>query len=486
MSTLSQLLAIASLLALSIPPTPQQGVGRTTHRGAAEFADAVGGTLSTGTGATLVPRYKMPANANNPTANAWAMTLTKTSTGWNEDFVLGLPSSPSAGPVPVLVLWHQWSASEEDTWVNTEYFELAAQRGWYVIAPLGAHELHLGIDYAQRNTTELIEFMAQFVAGLPGYPSIDNTRVYGVGFSMGGGALLSHACRNLDPTGFPYAAVVNHTGTMSAARGWRDLPAPPPFNAFTEIRNHKYMFGRPDRNAFGYQIASSIHLWPREDTVDPTSDLLRNIPALHVQTITFVGDTNDNVDQCAIACAHAASLGHVRFQCPPPLPAVGACSPHSWCHLNELQTLFWLEAFTFDMPSSRTRILADREARYYHITPTPSAEGRLCPFEYELLSPSHLLLRTSPEIARLRVHSASMGLLTLPTNVLIVDIEGPPNQGTTPVPLVLEITDYLTAPTLLYRNGVPQAQGPNTWSWNAGVLTIHEPDARAGPQWLIL
>ena len=307
---------------------------------------------------------------------------------------------------------------------------------------------------------------------------------------MGGGALTSYACRHLDPTAFPYAAILNYAGTMSAARGWEPLRPHKtnPGDPDSEFRNHPLMFGgSPADQAFAYQIASCIHLWPKPGRVDPASDLLRNIPALHVATVTVSTDTHDNVDQCTLACAHAASLGFPWFTCPLPIPPVpGAGGPHNWEHLQEGQALTWLELFTFNKPSGRTRILADRSARYYDIDVTPTALESLCPFEYEVVSANHLQLKSGPEISQLSIHSADMGLVTTPTFVLSVDLQGPSNPPATPIPLKLQLTDYTTSPGLLLRNTIPQVAP--AWSWNAatGVLTINEPDVRSSPQWMIL
>jgi len=493
-----------SLALLGAYSPPQQQAGRAPQVSAAEFADAVGGTLSTGTGAKLVLRHKMPSNSKNPTATAWALTLRNNSTGWDEDFLLGNPLNPGSTPAPLLVLWHKWSTSENDTWENTSFFEEATQRGWYVIAPLSAHRYHSGIEYGQRNTKELIEFMAAWLPGLAGNRSIDNSRVYGVGFSMGAGALTSYACRHLDPTGYPFAAVINYTGTMSAARGWKKLPfdKTDPTTPGCEFRNHPMMFGgSPDQFHYQYQIASCVHLWPKSSVVDPSSDLLRNIPELHVMSATAPNDTHDNVDQCAIACAHAASLNFPWFQWAP-LVGTGATCTHCWDHLPEAQSCAWLTAFNFKKPDSvtqtgdgtlpgtgPTRILADRDARYYEFTVTQTSPGTLTPFEYDLsqvASANKLTLTTSRGISGLLVDSAGLQLITVPFQLLTVDVVGSGGGATPPAPVTLEFTDYQISPALVSRNGIPQVAP--VWSWNpvTQVLTINEPDATQNPTWQIL
>jgi len=486
-------LVLTSSVALAVQNPPQQP-NVSPSMSTAEFADAVGGTLSTAAGATLVLRHRKMPNANNPTATVWALRLTNTSTGWDEDFLLGNPVNPGGSPAPLLVLWHQWSTSEDDTWVNTSFFEEATQRGWYVIAPLGAHQHHLGIDYAQRNTEELIEFMAAWLPRLNGNRSIDKTRVYGVGFSMGGGALTSYACRHLDPTEYPYAAILNYTGTMSVARGWRRLPPNinNPSDQNFEFRNHPRMFGgNPYDNAFAYQIASCIHLWPKPAEVDPTSDLLRNIPALNAATVFVSTDDHPNVDQCRIATTHAASLGFPLFigASIDPDPTVPPCSQqhpdHCWGHLNESYICWWLDSKFFKKPTGHTRILADRDARYYDISVTQTNQGVLSPFEYDVtnVSGNNLWLRTSRETSAFQIHTLAMELdPTNATATLTLNLQGPPGL---PAPVTLKVDGYTTPQPGTATRTPPHAGSTAQWNPAGTIMTIGEPDPGSNPVWTI-
>ena len=46
--------------------------------------------------------------------NIYSLRITGTGTGWDEDFLLGIPPEPLE-PAPLLVLFHQYSVSERDT-----------------------------------------------------------------------------------------------------------------------------------------------------------------------------------------------------------------------------------------------------------------------------------------------------------------------------------------------------------------------------------
>ena len=502
--------ALISASSLATAKTPQQQANGRAAISAADFAESVGGTLSTFHSPALIEPKKLLNNPTNPNVQAFSFRYTGTTTGFDEEFLIGLPDPAVSSPrqaAPVLILWHQWSSSRFDTWSRTHFFELATTRGWYVIAPTGAHEFHMGIEYGQRNTQELINFMAQFVSGLSGLPPFDETRIYGVGFSMGGGGLVSNACRYLDPTGFPYAAIFNLTGTMSAASGWLNDRLPPknnPTQFGTELRSHPMMFGGDPglpQFSFGYQIASTIHLWPTPNIVAPGSDLLRNIPEINVSNSYISGDTHPNKNQVdqAVAhatTAHAGSTSQFLFSELPPDPTVPPTQTahplHCWEHIHpyEDQILTWFEDKRFDKPSGYARILADRDARYYDISVTQnpslvaaSHQGIFSAFEYDVsdVMPANTLwLESSRETAALEIHSADMGLDTTPGALLTLDLNGP----ATPTPVQIILNDSIAAPSLVTRDGVTipaTSTGPNSWSFSGSKLTIHESNPSSTP-----
>ena len=128
----------------------------------------------------------------------YSISFNDTGTGWQESFLLAVPRNPLPSP-PLLVMFHGYSTSENSCLTQTPLMKMAMERGWYVVAPLGAHQMNYGVPYSQAN----IEFVLDWVLHtLP----IDTDRIYGIGFSMGGGGVSSYAARHLDPDHARFAA----------------------------------------------------------------------------------------------------------------------------------------------------------------------------------------------------------------------------------------------------------------------------------------
>ena len=445
--------------------TAQQTPVVSEDMSAAEFADAVGGTLQTG-GPSLIVRGRL-----DPTT--YLMTYTKSSTGWDEHFVLGLPSNPNdLKPLPLLVVWHQWAASEQAAYLQTSFFQEGRSRNWYVIAPLGAHQRNWGIDYAQKNIEELLLFMNNYFTLLNGYPPFDKTRIYGVGFSMGGGGVTSYASRHLNPEKLPYAAIVNHTGTLSSARTW--TPGNPELN-------HHRMFGSPFKNPFAYFISSAIHVWPFQNTVDLSSDLVRNVPALPIWTTRAIGDHGEGRKQCDLFASHLGTLGFGNHIYSPNLPPSPPGFPrHSWESLNEVQACDFLALHSFNKPTGRARILADRDERYYDISVKQANPGVLSPFSFDVtyVGTNIFALTTSRETSAFEIHTLDMGLdPTNTTGTLTLRLNGP--IGTS-APVTLKVHDLPPTTTTATRTPIH----PNsTVTFSGGVMTIYEPDPGSSPVW---
>jgi poly(3-hydroxybutyrate) depolymerase len=133
----------------------------------------------------------------------------------------------------------------------------AAPRGWYVVmhdggetpCAAGSHST-MGNENFQRHTEAVIQnVLCRF--------DIDKNRVYGYGFSMGGGEVLSYAARHRNPAsnhGF-FAAVVNHSGYF-----WinQRMSAGQPQNACSSIPDCMY----------GTSYCGAPFAWRRADVLD--------------------------------------------------------------------------------------------------------------------------------------------------------------------------------------------------------------------------
>lgn len=150
-------------------------------------------------------------------------TLCVASTGRIEKYFIDGPPLPLSGPTPLIVLFHSYGADHNEfanpTWGNYDFLQEAKNAGYLVMmhdggwdnvpAPNEGHRTYGSPSFHKHTEAAIKDVMTHF--------NVDRDRVYGYGFSMGGGNVLNYAARNLNPTSDKgmFAAVVNHTGAVS-------------------------------------------------------------------------------------------------------------------------------------------------------------------------------------------------------------------------------------------------------------------------------
>src|SRR5262245_20738920 len=119
------------------------------------------------------------------------------------------PAIQSYPPVlkPLVVAFHGYSQTQNSVHLASQIDEEVGARGWYYQAPLGKNQWDHGTREAQAHVKGAIQWMIDH------FP-VDPQRIYGVGFSMGGGFALSYAGLHQDPAEPRFAAIVDHTGTI--------------------------------------------------------------------------------------------------------------------------------------------------------------------------------------------------------------------------------------------------------------------------------
>lgn len=391
-----------------------------------------------------------------------AITFNETGTGWQERFLIGVPRVPLS-PAPLLVMWHGFGVTELDCMLRTSLMKRAMDRGWYVVAPRGAHDVNFAIEYAQQNIAYVLDWVL-------GTLDIDEARVYGVGFSMGAGGALSFAARHLDPAGPLFAAVVNHTGTASV-RNAHANESP----AIKAILENALMFGgTPAQFPFAYSRASVLDLDPAGTVVDPATDLARNLTHVPIATwtathdpLTYLLQQSDTLHAWLGSIGASSERVHV------------VSNLHSWRTLNDQQVLDWLQTRTLAVPSEGShRLLADRDGRWLHFTVQQQASGAYTPFRWNLaLASNRITIDQSSNLARLVIDTSSLGLN--PAQELRVVI-GIADGGTDEIAL----DGYANPPGQVLRAGQPSG----SWSHDAPTqtLTLFESDGAAAPEWRIL
>ena len=442
------------------PAAPTRGIfgERLAPRGngsstGSQFAASLGGSLT-------VPGGPFVHVTGIPYHQIYQLSFGDPGTGWQESCVVGVPTTPSVNP-PLLVMFHGYGVSEWDCYYNSPIFKLALERGWYVVAPLGAHQLNFGIPYSQAN----VEFVLDWAVSM--FP-VDPDRIYGVGFSMGGGGVMSYMARHLDPAHPRFAAVANHTGGVSIANTyWNSVPN-------TQVFGDPGMFqGSPAQHPFEYAQVSLIDLDASGSVIDPDTDMARN--AEHIPVLNFT------VDQEPLGYLRAQVLALTTWMQAlgaqvTPLEVSGAT--HDWIHLDANVTLDFLRQHTVTTPRAGTHeVLADREAQWHHFYVYQDSPGAFTPFRWTMLDGlNRVVIDRTENLKRLVIDSASLGLHTsVETQVMFGTQDGLPEEIT--------VTGFPNPPLSVSRGG----QVTGAWSWDVTTqsVTLFESNATNYPLWRI-
>lgn len=422
-----------------------------------------GGTVASAVGGQTIDIGVAPLRMlGSPQSGVYELVLNDTGTTWQEPFLLGIPPVPAGPNAPLLVVFHGWGNTHRSILDQTSYFHEARQRGWYIVAPLGAHKYNYAIPYAQQNVQAVLDWVTEY---LP----IDDSRIYGVGFSMGGGNVTNYAARHLDPAHARFAAIVNHTGTVSV----RDVF----YNATdTSLLEHVDMFGgTPMQFPFEYARSSVIDMQPGFPAPDPDADLARNLLGLPMYTFAATNDPLQHlVRETRIMTRWLWLMGGT-----PRLQEVQGAL-HTWDSLNEFQACQFLSNKSLHAsPQGTHSLLADRDATYYCFQIEQESDDAFTPFRWDLnQSLNRLILDQTTNLARITVDTAEAGLDTSNNVKLILGrSDGLPEE------VILD--GYATAPSKVLRNGVIMSLGAWTYDAAAGKVTIIETNAATYPQWRI-
>ncbi len=391
----------------------------------------------------------------------YEITLQNTGTGWEEVFLLGVPTNPIV-PAPCLVVHHGYGQEPKDMVSLTSYFQEAMARGWVVLAPLGAHKYNYAIDYAQINVEVAITWAATVL-------TLDPDRFYAVGFSMGGGMASSFASRHLDEFGPRFAAVVVHTGTCSMRDSYWSA------DDKSLMKGPQMFDATPDEDPFRYQIASSIDLDTFTDTVGQDTDLVRNLKHTPIYHFAALGDPNPFLinqtekdhDQALLRGAESVYV-------------TSNDSVHRWYTLDETTVLDWMEPLTFQglVDGRSTRILADRSDRWFGIALEQAATGQFTPLRWTgVASQNRVYVDEVENAASIGFDPEDFGLDQSSTVELVFN-----NTDGLAVAIVLE--GYTSVPVDVQRGGV----STSSWSYDAAAdtVTLHEIDGAAYPLWAII
>ena len=375
---------------------------------------------------------------------------------WQERFVLGIPGNMQT-PAPVLTLFHGYGEEPVNVVQNSTIAQEAMARGWLVFIPLGAHQYNYGIDYAQEN----IELAFEFVGSrLP----IDMDRIYGVGFSMGGGAAASYAARHLDPAGIQFAAVVNHTGTTSLRATYQTS------NDFNLFRSPLMFGGTPDESTFRYSRSSTVDMDAIAGTVNPRAALSSNLSHIPVQHWYATMDANASIIDQTIELDQAMEQIGADTDLIP-----RSFSIHSWTTLDNQAVLDWLESKRLTRPTAGdiTRTIADRDGAWHDLQITQAQAEELTPILWTVQPQANAFYALEMEnLAEVAVDAETIGLNTDASMLLVLE-----TRDSTPTDIVLHGINQ--APAAVVRRG----RGASAWSYDAANRTLTMSELSGTPGW---
>jgi hypothetical protein len=377
-------------------------------------------------------------------------------TGWPETFLFHAPAQQT--PRPMLVAFHSFARSENEIILETRLVQESADRDWYLLAPLSANKRHYSSMPAQLNTEAAIQWM------LTHFPGIDRTRIYGIGFSMGGGMVTSYAARHLDPTDHMFAAIVDHTGTVSLKNTWEDEPASRFFLNF--------WYGEPSGTPaayFGMARCSVLDFDGATQVVNADNAMARNLLHMGVRNTRALNDPLAYlVEQAEVFNGFMISLG----------AQLGASydyrvlpsSQHYWNLLNYSVTLNWLSQFSLSLPA-QANTLADSDRRYFYFDVVQESAGAFTPFSWSIdVAENRVRVHSTSNLLRIRVDTDMAGLdPALPLSIELGTVDGLPDE--------VSLSDYPAPPITVERDGIPTS----AWTYNAllAELTLQELDGSA-------
>lgn len=388
-------------------------------------------------------------------------------TGFLESFIVFVPGNVT-GPRPMLVGFHGFGVSQYDIPLHTTMVYEAHRRGWYLCAPLGASQLNFSSLEGQANTQAVLEWMLALV------PNVDENRIYGIGFSMGGGWATNYAARHLDPSKPMFAALVNHTGGVALKNTLLNE------GGFIQTVFDFWFGNNTPGSAEPWKMARSsiVNFDPITFAVEPDADLARNL--MHVPLLS-VRASNDPIaylmTQNDVLHAHFLALG--RLVGPTYGYLTPAASTHDWSTLDMKLACDFVGQFSLTLPN-QSSTLADHDGRYFHFDVVQDAAGAFTPFDWDLNAAANsFTLSGTKNLERLRVDLSATPLV--PTQVLTISLSTADQLADE---LVLE--DVPSLPTSVTRDGLAAISGVD-WTYDAPTksLTLLESDGAATHLWVV-
>lgn len=270
----------------------------------------------------------------------FVVTIPTTLGDTTETFWFQVPAGYSAGMrVPLLLGWHQLGADHLELKQSTKFDSICDARVWLLAAPAGPIPSHWNNHAAQSHAADVIHWIER-------HYSVDTTRIYVVGASMGGGGGMVFANNHLDPGGPMVAAAASCSGIQDCERrfheqGWNNSMVA----AFG---------GSPEEVPFTYHRNSPICF------ADSAMSMHRN--ARHLPLLLSFGRGQSD----AVWRSQAEDLYTEMTPCADTvLLHESSRDGHGWASVEEEFVCDFLGSFSLPAPPKRISINADEEGRWY-------------------------------------------------------------------------------------------------------------------------
>ncbi|MEZ6013753.1 MAG: hypothetical protein R3F49_01450 [Planctomycetota bacterium] len=382
-----------------------------------------------------------------------------------ERFGLYVPAAPSQATRPLLVHFHAANGGHlELLYFADTMLQEADVRGWFLVAPdqnvrNAAGQvtgLTYGNDEAQRRVQAVLDWCITSLA-------IDKSRIYGYGFSMGGGDCLAYAAQHLDPERGAFAAVVNHTGTLVLTEEWtRNASARPPLETTFS--------GTPASERYAYTRASSIEFpW------SPTSPgvftgagrhAARNLAFTPMRSWFHTGDTNNVRAEEFMFALDTLVLDHdIEYAA-----TVTGWNPHDWAYLDPGRACAWFLQFTLSTPSAGDLVFS-RDARYHDLWLHRKTATDFGTLTFNVAPQANTIQFSGVSNVQSVQVDAALSQLATPGNSLTVRVERDTHPSFPGRPVVIRITNLPFVPTGVIQWNASPATPPN-FNYVNGVLSV--------------
>jgi len=281
-----------------------------------------------------------------PAQQEYEITIPTTQGDTTETFWLQIPSGYQPGTAcPLLIGWHTIYANHLEFRDVTVFDSIANARGWIAashdgpIPPEQTAPCHWNNHAAQSHVVDMIHWIQERF-------SVDSSRIYMVGASMGGAAAMAFSNNHLDPQGPMVAAAASVSGIQDCERRY--------YEQGINYSMTAAFGGSPSQVPFTYHRNSAIYF------ADSTESMHFN--AMHLPLwLTFGNAWSDSVWR-----RHAEDLYAVME---PFADSVvlreSAFEGHGWAAAEADLICDFFENFTVTRYPPSISINADEEGRWY-------------------------------------------------------------------------------------------------------------------------